>query len=258
MAHVYDEWTHARQRGLQPPSGFCRSAQVSLAARVRDVIWRWPDGLLWRVTEPLTLRSRGAKFDLFLKLIGTDPRWRVLDVGGGGRAARGGNYFEHHYPHPARMVTCVYGVDQELAGFRQQHPQIRVVAGDGRALPFADNAFDVVVSNAVIEHVGTRAQQQAFVAELARVARRVFLATPNRWFPVDTHTLIPLAHYLPPAAQFRIYRLLGREYWASIDRLNLLGARTLRALVPAGVQARLVRLRLCGLTHSLVLVLERP
>jgi hypothetical protein len=50
----------------------------------------------------------------------------------------------------------------------------------------------------------------------------------------------------------------GRGYWASLERLDLLTARQLLALVPPGVQTKLVRLRLLGLTHSLVLILKRP
>ncbi len=233
------------------------SAAVGMLGRLRDAVWRWPDGWLWRLSEPLTVRSREAKFALFLREIGAQPADTVLDVGGGGDEVRGGNYFERRYPYPERMVACVYGVNAELGAFRRHHPQVRVVAGDGRCLPFAGNAFAVAVSNAVIEHVGSRERQRAFVADLIRVAPRVFLATPNRWFPVDTHTLIPLAHYLPARPRFSIYRRLGRSYWASIDTLNLLSARQLRALVPPGVEAKLVRLRLLGLTHSLVLILER-
>ena len=225
--------------------------------RFRDSLWRFTDGWLWRLTEPLTIRSRSAKFQLFVEQIGTDPRYRILDVGGGDHDLRGGNYFEKHYPHPERIVACIYEIDGELAAFRRLHPQIRVVAGDGRCLPFINDAFDVAVSNAVIEHVGLREQQRAFIAELVRVARRVFVATPNLWFPVDPHTLIPMAHYLPLRPRFAIYRFLGRGFWASLDRLNLLSASRLRALVPPGVQTKLFRLRLLGITHSLVLVLEK-
>ncbi len=233
-------------------------AARGILGRLRDALWRWPEGWLWRLSEPLTLRSREAKFALFLREIGAHPADILLDVGGGGDEVRGGNYFERRYPYPERMVACVYGLTSELGAFRRHHPQVRVVAGDGRCLPFTTNAFAVAVSNAVIEHVGPPARQRAFVADLLRVAPRVFLATPNRWFPVDTHTLIPLAHYLPPRPRFSVYRSLGRSYWASIDTLNLLSARQLLALVPPGVEAKLVRLRLLGLTHSLVLILRRP
>ena len=72
------------------------------------------------------------------------------------------------------------------------------VRADGRDLPFADGEFELGFSNAVIEHVaGGRGGQQQFIGELCRVAERVFVTTPNRWFPLDPHTLLPFAHWLP-------------------------------------------------------------
>ena len=62
-------------------------------------------------------------------------------------------------------------------------------------MPFADKAFDIAVSNAVLEHVGAEQHQAAFVRELSRVARRVFISVPNRYFPVEHHTAIPLLHF---------------------------------------------------------------
>ena len=44
------------------------------------------------------------------------------------------------------------------------------VQADGRELPFADGAFDLGFSNAVVEHVGGRDEQRRFVHELCRVA----------------------------------------------------------------------------------------
>jgi exopolysaccharide production protein ExoY len=85
-----------------------------------------------------------------------------------------------------------------MDGFREVHPEVQAVQGDGCHLPFRDDAFDLVFSNAVIEHVGDRARQAQFVRECLRVARRgVFLAAPNRWFPYDTHVALPLIHWLP-------------------------------------------------------------
>ena len=71
------------------------------------------------------------------------------------------------------------------------------VAGDGRALPFRDAAFDVVFSNSVIEHVGDRESQRRFAREVVRVGRSYWVQTPNRWFPVEQHLLTPVVHWLP-------------------------------------------------------------
>ena len=74
-----------------------------------------------------------------------------------------------------------------------------MVQADGRDLPFADGAFDLGFSNAVVEHVGGREEQRRFVHELCRVAKRVFVTTPNRFFPLEVHSLVPFAHWLPRA-----------------------------------------------------------
>jgi hypothetical protein len=52
------------------------------------------------------------------------------------------------------------------------------------------------------------------VADCLRVARRgIFLTTPNRWFPVEFHTQLPLLHWLPNDAYRPIYRAIGLEFF---------------------------------------------
>jgi hypothetical protein len=62
-------------------------------------------------------------------------------------------------------------------------------------MPFAAKEFDWVFSNAVIEHVGDAEDQFHFLLELLRVARNVFFTTPNRFFPVETHTRVLFSHW---------------------------------------------------------------
>ena len=87
----------------------------------------------------------------------------------------------------------------------------------------------------MIEHVGARPEQQRFVDELLRVARRAFVTTPNRWFPIEVHTRLPLVHWLPEAAAHRAYDL-ARKPWAKEN--HLLGPGDLEELFP---EARAVR-----------------
>ena len=133
---------------------------------------------------------RPSKDDLILD-VGVTPR--VWSTANG--CSRVENFLETSYPWPERIVGLSI---EPMGGFREVHPEVQVVRGDGCQLPFRDDAFDLVFSNAVIEHVGNRARQARFVRECLRVARRgVFLAAPNRWFPYDTHVALPLTHGLP-------------------------------------------------------------
>jgi hypothetical protein len=186
------------------------------------------------------VHSRKRKLALFMSLMRPDATMSVLDVGvsdggygGGGYGTH--NFFEALYPWPER-ITAVS--TQYLREFSAAFPQVRAVRADGRALPFADDEFDLGFSNAVLEHVGGREDQRAFVHELCRVARRVFIATPNRLFPLEVHTLLPLVHWLPRRLRERSYRTLRRPEGLGVE---LLRPGELLALFPEGAAPRLVR-----------------
>ncbi len=188
--------------------------------------------MLRRVASRVSMRSRERKLDLFLELLEPGPETTVVDVGvtdapfGGGSTD---NFFEALYPWPER-ITAVGNT--ELDRFAAAFPGVRAVRADGRELPFADGEFDLGFSNAVVEHVaGGREGQRRFVHELCRVARRVFVTTPNRFFPLEVHTLVPFAHWLPPAPRARVLRARGFD-----DVLAPLGPKQLAALFPYSVR----------------------
>jgi hypothetical protein len=175
------------------------------------------------------MRSRERKLQLFLELFEPGPETTVVDVGVTNAPFGDGstdNFFEALYPWPERVTAVSH---TELDRFSAAFPHVRAVRADGRDLPFGDREFDVGFSNAVIEHVaGGRAGQRSFVHELCRVARRVFVTTPNRRFPIEVHTLLPFVHWLPAGARGR---LLPFD-----DVLDPLTANELRALFPYSVR----------------------
>lgn len=214
--------------------------------RVTRSLWGWPDGLVWRMTRGISLRSRRKKYALFLKDCQPTPATTILDVGVGALAdegERGENFLEAWYPHPERITALGIG---DLSSVQRSNPKVTVVTYDGGRFPFPDRAFDIVFSNAVLEHVGNATAQRAWVAECCRVGRTVFLTTPAREFPVDSHTLIPFAHYLPLRARNAIYRALGRRNEAAPGALTLLTRRALRRCFPAGVTVHLRSTYLLG------------
>ena len=194
---------------------------------------RYAHPVLSGLASRVSLRSRERKLRLFLDLYRPGPGTSVVDVGvtdapfGAGSTD---NFFEALYPWP-EQITAVGRT--ELDRFAAAFPRVRAVQADGRELPFGDGEFDLGFSNAVVEHVaGGRAGQRRFVAELCRVASRVFVTTPNRWFPLDPHTLLPLAHWLPPGpARARLFHARGFD-----DVLDPLGPSELAALFPYPVR----------------------
>lgn len=139
------------------------------------------------------------------------------------------------------------------------------VAADGCRLPFPDASFDIVFSNSVIEHVGSRREQQQFASEIARVGRRYWVQTPNRRFPVELHMMLPLVHYLPKPLQraiverFTVWQWLAqpsdaqRRFYINhfLYELNLLDRKQLQCLFPA---ADIVVERFAGLAKSIIAV----
>ena len=193
----------------------------------------------------------------FVRELGITAETRVLDVGGTP------DTWERLAAPPKVTLLNTPRTKGELAGAAWW------VAGDGRALPFRDAAFDVVFSNSVIEHVGDAASQRRFAAEITRVGRAYWVQTPNRWFPVEQHLLTPFVHWLPKRWQrwivprFTVWSALVRpsadrrafyvEHY--LNEVRLLSAREFASLFPG---ARLVRERVLGWTKSLVAVLNEP
>ena len=224
----------------------CRSGRgdTPFGRAVGSVVFRVRHAADVRLAASISRRSRRRKLDLFLETFAPDSATSVLDVGAAD-AGYGGeedfatyNFFEAFYPWPEQITAAGLG---EGARFSELFPTTSYVKADGCELPFEDASFDLYHSNAVIEHVIGRERQRAMVAEALRVAGRVFITTPNRWFPIELHTRLPLVHWLPRSAANRCYRWLGKP-WAT--ELELLGSRDLRGLFPPGANVRIKNLGL--------------
>jgi SAM-dependent methyltransferase len=202
-----------------------------------------------RLADEISLRSRRRKLELFLEELRPTGETSVLDVGvdelpfGEGEGCTTLNFFEEHYPWPEQITALgLY----EGAGFRARYPHIRYVQGDACALPFADGEFDVVFSNAVVEHVGERERQRQLVSEALRVGRRAFITTPNRWFPIEVHTRLPLVHWFPERISHPVYGAVGKE---GAKQLRILSKRELESLFPG-------RVRVVNLGLTLVAIVD--
>ena len=190
-------------------------------------------------------------FLLFMDVMRPGPDTKVLDVGvTSDERHRESNYFERMYPY-SQNITCVGTENGSHLADRYPgltYTQVR----QGDPLPFSDAAFDIVFSNAVVEHVGSEQAQASFIGELCRVARSFFVTTPDRRFPVEAHTGLPFLHYLP-AAQFRsLLRRTRYRHWAEESNLNILTAGRLERLFPPTAAVEVRSIRVAGVPANLV------
>lgn len=191
-------------------------------------------------------RMRPRRMQEFLRRMAPDDRTPILDIGG--------------------VPAFWEGTDLNVTVLNLKLPEghgsaLEVVEGDATALPFADGSFEIAFSNSMIEHLYTRENQLQAATEAMRVGRRLWIQTPNRWFPIEPHFLTPFVHWLPRGVRRRIVRnftvwgLLARptpdEAARTVDEINLLSARDLRRMFPG---CTILRERFLGMTKSLIVV----
>jgi SAM-dependent methyltransferase len=160
-------------------------------------------------------RSRTSKAERFCRIIRDDGVRSVLLVGAESATFSWSNIIERAVIGSGAWVV-VSGLGPDL-----DFPVAAVIC-DGLRLPFADQTFDLVLSNAVIEHVGDAEAQATFVAEHRRVGRSFIITTPNRWFPVESHTRVIARHWSPA------WRASREEF------TRLMSAEEFRAMLPPG------------------------
>lgn len=107
-----------------------------------------------------------------------------------------------------------FGLEVEHDRAVQASEHGHVLQAVGEALPYADNSFDFIVSNEVIEHVQ---DDFACVREMVRTCKvggRVMLFCPNRWNLFEQHGIylgeryifgnVPLINYFPDVIRDRL------------------------------------------------------
>lgn len=205
--------------------------------------------------DSLASRLRRKRVELLCRLAEDFPEpVRVLDVGG--------------HVHFWKQHTAIFGKRFQITALNLDRaasaaePDLIQVRGDARSMPqYADQSFDLCFSNPVIEHVGTLYDQMAMAREIRRVGKSYLVQTPNRYFPVESHFLLPLWQFYPKALR-RILCTRFNVGWmrrqpdpllalAEIEQIRLLNAGEMRRLFP---DAEISRERIGPFTKSIIAV----
>lgn len=179
---------------------------------------------------------------------------RILDVGG---TEAYWQAFGADLPWDRISVTVT-----NLTAPGTSSPSIVALEADARSMPqFADESFDIVHSNSVIEHVGLWRDMKAMADEVRRLAPAYFVQTPYFWFPIEPHARTPFVQFLPESLRYRLFMARRCGFYKkaetvgqamdAIQDAHLLDRRQMETLFP---DADVVSERAFGFVKSLIAI----
>ena len=241
------------QMKTPPPAPFSlKAATVATEQAGRQLPWS-PGGLRrhHEIIARISRIFRQRRTAEFLHRFNPTRQTRILDVGGLPR-------FWQNVPIKAQVTIINLGpLAPHEADFLT--PNQTFMQADATKLPWADQSFDVVFSNSVIEHVGSWEKQIAFARECQRVGKSWWIQTPAREFPVEPHYAALFLHWFPKRVQKKLLRHFSLWGWlarpssdaldASLAELRLLKSKEFKSLFP---DSQIRTERLFGLPKSYV------
>ncbi|MFK8183695.1 MAG: methyltransferase domain-containing protein [Phormidesmis sp.] len=214
--------------------------------------------MAWQhIIYPVMTHFRRQRLAEFLKAFPNLKDYSVLDVGG--RPFLWDLLKQEYGVAPKSLVLLNTPSETMLP----DSPDYTVMIADGRELPYDENSFDLVFSNSVIEHVGNHAQMAQFAKECDRVGRRLYIQTPNRWFPLEAHFGALFVHWLP-RTWYKKLSILSLRYlfsykdpvekdyfYQELETTLLVSKKELQSFFPG---KRIVAERCMGIAKSLIVV----
>lgn len=155
-------------------------------------------GLIHRIADNSSKKSlahsmRFKRYNYFKTLIqNLNKPINILDIGG----------TQEYWINMGFDETDVNITLLNLSEQTTSLPGFFSIVGDATNLiGLADNSFDIVFSNSVIEHLYTKENQRKMAKEVLRVGKYHFIQTPNYYFPIEPHFLFPGFQFLPKSVR---------------------------------------------------------
>ena len=175
---------------------------------------------------------------------------KILDVGG---------YEEFWINAGMANVPGIHITILNLEAGETTYNNFEIVKGDGTNLSaYENNSFDIGFSNSVIEHLYNRGQQKKMAEEIIRVGRYHYVQTPNKYFVIEPHYLLPYFQFIPKKLRFfiltktkfsRFKKWSKKEAQQYLDEIILLSKKDMKELFPS---SKLTKEKFMGMTKSFV------
>ena len=224
--------------------------------------------LLKTVIARFRTHARDERRKIFRSHFCLTPSTRILDLG-----SQDGTHIAFVLNGSPVRSENVYIADIRASAIERGHRKFGfqpVLIAEADRLPFDDGFFDIVYCSSVIEHVTvpkdaiwtsmptrdfvrlSRVNQVRFAREICRVGKSYFVQTPNRRFPIESHSWLPLLGYLPRPAIVRTLRI-SNSVWIkqTVPDWCLLTKDDLSILFPG---AKIVFERSFGIVKSIIAI----
>lgn len=195
------------------------------------------------IVKALFRHYRAKLFRLFLENFSLDDAL-VCDIGGISTGFETMNQF----------CRCVI-VNNDVRARTEKGWDLMVA--DGRALPFRNETFDIIISNAVFEHIAWG--RKRFAEEVRRVTKGgFFISVPYYYAPFEPHYLLPFFQFVPESIKrfllFKIGLRIGGMSRNNYHEIRLFKKKELGTLFP---EAQIKVFRLFGIPISLVAIYKK-
>jgi len=179
-------------------------------------------------------KFRKKRFSFFLKKFDSlNKPITLLDIGGKinfweNRGLAGNNDY----------IITIINIEKE----KSNYSNINCLIGDATNLnQFNNKSFDIVHSNSVIEHLYNFENQKKMASEIMRVGKKYIVQTPNKYFFLEPHYLLPFFNIVPEKLKYLILtktKLSRLKKWDKnfakqyIKEIRLLSEKEMKTLFP--------------------------
>ena len=224
--------------------------------------------MIRRLFDLFSKKARAKRAELFRRTFDLNENTKILDIGSETgsniHAVLKGTRVRPENVYIADIQARLIDIGATRYGYVPVHVQ------EAGPLPFPDQHFDIVYCSSVIEHVTlpkgsvwdewsgrrfrevSRLRQKEFAAEIRRLGKRFFVQTPYRHFPIEPHSWLPFAAWLPRWMLIPVLRLANYAWVTQpVPDWHLLDRGEMRELFG---DARILEEKAFGMTKSIMAV----
>ena len=121
-----------------------------------------------------------------------------------------------------------------------------------------DMTSDLVISSAAIEHVGNKSNQIKMIENIIKLTNKIFIiTTPNRYYPIDFHTKLPLIHWFSKKFHRFCLKKIGLDFFSKEENLNLISKNDIIEMLEIfkkNIEFKIHTAKLLGLVSNLIII----